>query len=155
MKTITFFYCLILAGCQILSNESQPAAERGLVLRAGESFGECLGYCRHELTLEQNSLVMISSGWEISGQIPDKKTVGRLDSEQRSALLGLLDLAAFERLEEQYGCPDCADGGAEWLEIERQGHTKRVTFEYGFPPSSIETIADTLRVIRSELRSHL
>jgi hypothetical protein len=34
------------------------------------------------------------------------------------------------------GCPDCADGGAEWLELGFEKEVKRVTFEYMHEPDA-------------------
>ena len=38
---------------------------------------------------------------------------------------------SFFILEERIGCPDCADGGSEWIEILANNKTYKVTFENG------------------------
>ena len=48
-----------------------------------------------------------------------------------------------------YGCPDCADGGSEWVEITHEGITKRVTFEaYNSIPENNELVIQ-LRELRT------
>ena len=45
---------------------------------------------------------------------------------------------SFFELPETIGCPDCADGRAEWLEIElMNGEKHKVTFEYRNEPASL------------------
>ena len=38
-----------------------------------------------------------------------------------------LDFELFMNLDTMYGCPDCADGGAEWFEIATSDTIKRIT----------------------------
>ena len=40
-------------------------------------------------------------------------------------------------LKEIIGCPDCLDGGAEWIEVSCDGKAHRVEFDYHAPPSAI------------------
>ena len=41
-------------------------------------------------------------------------------------LLELLDTEKFYALSEVIGCPDCADGGAEWIEIVTEEKTQKM-----------------------------
>ncbi len=62
-----------------------------------------------------------------------------------------LDIPVFYKLEGILGCPDCADGGAEWIEVElRNGNTHKVTFEYENEPPEMKGYIGKLR----ELISH-
>ena len=47
------------------------------------------------------------------------------------AALSELDDASLDPV---YGCPDCADGGAAYLELSRDGVSERVGMELGNPP---------------------
>ena len=51
----------------------------------------------------------------------------------------------FIKLDNVLGCPDCADGGGEWVEIKRNGRTYKVTFEYGNEPKDLSNIIGLLR----------
>ena len=42
-------------------------------------------------------------------------------------------------------CPDCADGGAEWVELGFENKVKRVTFEYMKEPEELKTLIPSLR----------
>lgn len=61
-----------------------------------------------------------------------------------------IDQESFKKLKSTYGCPDCADGGAEWVEIKVGMNTKRVTFEYGNPPEELKVLNEQLRAIQQQ-----
>jgi hypothetical protein len=61
----------------------------------------------------------------------------------------LVDAAALRRLEGVHGCPDCADGGAEWIEIGSAAGPIRVTFEYGATLDGIGALQAELRALRN------
>jgi hypothetical protein len=46
------------------------------------------------------------------------------------------------------GCPDCADGGAEWFEIVTNDTVERVTIEYGDSLEGLNNYIDLLRSVR-------
>lgn len=57
-----------------------------------------------------------------------------------------LNTNGFLALPTTIGCPDCADGGAEWLEIElKNGIKHKVTFEYNNEPSLLKDYILKLR----------
>jgi hypothetical protein len=58
-----------------------------------------------------------------------------------------VDTAAFRELEGVHGCPDCADGGAEWIQVET-ADPMRVTFEYGVDLDGIEDLQAEIRELR-------
>jgi hypothetical protein len=55
------------------------------------------------------------------------------------------EFVAFQKVEAQLGCPDCADGGAEYLELSHKGHKHRVTFEFGKAIPGFETLLAAAR----------
>jgi hypothetical protein len=77
-----------------------------------------------------------------------------LNADALSAIAKELDFRVINAMNEVYGCPDCADGGSEWIEIRNEEgteHTKRVTFEYGKAPKEIEKLVNLLRPLKEEL----
>ncbi|CAF3689426.1 unnamed protein product [Rotaria sordida] len=52
-------------------------------------------------------------------------------SSQWEQFVSLLDLETFTALADRIGCPGCADGGIEWIQVDWADATKRVTFESG------------------------
>jgi hypothetical protein len=55
------------------------------------------------------------------------------------------DITEFWNLPDRIGCPDCTDGGAEWIKIEKDGKTKKVVFEYRNDVEPIKNMQFVLR----------
>jgi hypothetical protein len=137
MKTtiIHIINILLVSICYSCSNEID---DKIVQINYGTSFGECVGYCKHELTIKSGSINYECSGW--NNQIPtltfsDSLTVSTWDSVRSN-----LNLKDFFDLPEVIGCPDCADGGAEWIMIKQtNGESHKVTFEYNNEPVLLKT----------------
>lgn len=115
-------------------------------VKYGTSFGECVGYCKHDLVLKSGTVTYNCSSWNASLQ-----QIVRTDMLNLSTWDGLklnLNTMDFFALPVSIGCPDCADGGAEWLEIElKNGNTHKVTFEYNNEPALLKNYIVKLREI--------
>ena len=46
------------------------------------------------------------------------------------------------------GCPDCADGGGEWIEVNVAGESHRVTFGNGVKIDAIQPLIERIRSLR-------
>lgn len=129
-----------------LSSCSNDAVYKNIKqLNYGTSFGECIGFCKHEVTLKTNKAT-----FKCYSVYPTLQTLTSTDSIKGSAVDSIysLDTNSFFNLPETIGCPDCADGGAEWLEVELTNGTKhKVTFEYQNEPASIKNQILKLREI--------
>ncbi|MFC2080394.1 hypothetical protein ACFLRQ_02855 [Bacteroidota bacterium] len=113
-------------------------------LSYGTSFGECLGYCKREITVS-GGITFTKSGWDTDGLLPDSSCSMTFIRDPLPDYLDDIDLDAFLALDETIGCPDCADGGAEWLELGFENEVKRVTFEYMNEPSELKDVIPSLR----------
>jgi hypothetical protein len=110
----------------------------------GTSFGECIGYCKRDLNMRKGLIAYNCTGWIDTIQ-PITRTETFSDSLWNSVGLNL-KLNAFFDLPGVIGCPDCADGGAEWLEVEMNSGSKhKVTFEYGNEPQTLKSCLPVLR----------
>ncbi len=118
-------------------------------IRYGTSFGMCGGYCKHDLTMTQNNSTYYCSGWT-EDVIPITKTE-KTNAQIWNSINTDLNINAFFDLPEMNGCPDCADGGAEWLEVVLStGEKHKVTFEYFNEPALIKQEIEQLREKLSE-----
>jgi hypothetical protein len=126
-----------------------PVDMEVMSVRAGTSFGFCVptAYCETTLEVVDGSAVLTRS----SRTLGDVRTPGTLTQGEWEALLAAVDEDTLRALPAVVGCPDCADGGAEWVEVVAADWTKRVTFEYGAAPREIEALAERLRRIRTRL----
>jgi hypothetical protein len=51
------------------------------------------------------------------------------------------------------GCPDCADGGGEWIEISNRHTSKKIVFEYNQSVPEINSLVTKLRRLRNKVAS--
>jgi hypothetical protein len=130
---------------------SEPIADTEtpsvLSLRSGTSFGMCAGYCVTELIIEDDAVRFTESAWPFANLPPKSRTLP-LSSAEREQILRLVDVGELEHLEGVHGCPDCADGGAEWIELQTPTDTIRVTFEYGRELAPIAELQAEIRALR-------
>jgi heat shock protein HslJ len=121
-----------------------------LSIQSGTSFGECLGYCWQEVTLTEGGVTLRQRGWDLA-IYPERSIWQPLAPGLWHRLTNLQEISLLQDLEDRIGCPDCADGGAEWLEIETTGSSKRVTYEHGSPPDVLRQLAEAGAQLRAEL----
>jgi len=118
-------------------------------IRYGTSFGECIGYCIRETTLHDTQITVQAKSRD-DGQATKTK-VAELPTADAMAIRSGIDVHQFQQLPSTIGCPDCADGGAEWLELQIEGETVRVTFEYGADIDGIGAGVLRLRELTQEM----
>jgi hypothetical protein len=143
-----FFIILLFFSCK---KEEQNNITK---ISYGTSFGMCIGYCNTKIDIEQTQVTQVSSSWN-SEKYPDKSCQKSIPAEKWKELVQCADSAAFTRLDSIYGCPDCADGGAEWLEITTPELKHKVTVEYSGPnrPAVLESLIKKLRELKDTLYS--
>ncbi|MCZ4225504.1 hypothetical protein [Pedobacter rhodius] len=112
----------------------------------GTSFGMCAGYCVQNLLISNLKLTFSKSK---NGQTPDTKTCTKtISQEEVNAIRDLLNNDKIAALPEVIGCPDCADGGAEWVSVNAGGKQYKITFDYGKAPKELEAAVAKLRVLK-------
>lgn len=116
----------------------------------GTSFGECLGYCNQYMKVYPQIATLKQYGWDESGELPQLDCALPLESYEFISIRDSVDVGNFFALDETYGCPDCADGGAEWVEISFDTMKHRVTFEYLNEPEELTPIVNSLRELMLE-----
>lgn len=106
----------------------------------GTSFGECIGYCKHQVTFKADSIKWICiCNACMSPVLMQKCYYEKTNSTLWDSIKTNISTSSFFALPTVIGCPDCADGGAEWLELTlNNGETHKVTYEYGNEPSVIK-----------------
>jgi hypothetical protein len=141
---------LLAAACTPVETEPELAltTTTAAVIRWGSSFGMCAGYCYEDLEIN-NATIRLTRTSRNPAQSP--RVVERpFSREAWQALLQGMAAAGLDRLEDVYGCPDCADGGAEWVELESRDGRKRVTFEFGSGPEPLQQVISELRSLREQ-----
>jgi len=118
-------------------------------IKTGTSFGECFGYCLSELNIIGTDADYFLNSWieddSVYQPVAISDTVGSTIWEDLNTQL---NFEIFMSLDSIIGCPDCADGGAEWFEIATNDTIKRVTIEYGDSLNGLNNLIDLLRSVR-------
>lgn len=131
----------------------EPFSGNIVSVKSGQSFGMCIGKCYNELIVENNSVTLKQIERKDRGG--DPQTIEHRDDTRLGQIktdLNNFSKKKFLKLDEVYGCPDCADGGAEWLEVRfTDGTSRKVTFNYGSTVEGFEKIISSLRAHRLSL----
>lgn len=85
-----------------------------------------------------------------SASFPPQTTPLNFTKDEWTKIVQAIDWDAFSQLPERIGCPDCADGGAEYIEIKTTIGSKRVTIELGANIPELEKLLPLLRKIRTD-----
>lgn len=142
LKLLLLFSFLTVAG-MLSSCKKEKTDEGKLKISYGTSFGMCAGYCNNQLLISDGK--MEAKRYNTEAKAAVKVCTGKMSDGDWSKLADSIDLSVFNQLKESYGCPDCADGGAEWVEIEYEGKKHKVTFEYGGEPKEMKPYISVLR----------
>ena len=131
------------------------APSSDLVVRTGWSFGMCLDKCEGTAEIRQDGATLRVKDRQPAPQ-PERAVWGAVSQQEWDTLL-----ATFETLPDvTVGCPDCADEGREWIEVEHKGSRRRLDFSCEAPiagevqrlqASRVQQLQDTTRAIRSRL----
>lgn len=120
-------------------------------INSGTSYGECFGYCIFELRLDNGDAIYKANGWEqYNNEFPNLILLDNLSQNYWQQLVDLIDFEYFYSLDDVYGCPDCADGGAEFIEIIYDGVSKQVTFNAYTEIDGIQELTLSLRSLRED-----
>lgn len=148
--------CTVLAalasGCKTPDNSTAPVVvQNGHVVSIlhGTSYGHCIGYCVKEERYQELSIRMMQFSRD-SVNYPGKISEVPLQDGEFAELISLIDWNKWNQLETVIGCPDCADGGAEYVEITTPQGTRRVTFDAGSDPDGLQKLLDKMRYRRRE-----
>lgn len=157
LKIISLLLIVLLTSClndpiDDDNGELEKISDKSITIKTGTSFGMCLGYCALEATITMNSVFYESSSWQ-KDKYPSKIYRESISSEEWESLISLIDMDEFETLDDAIGCPDCADGGSEWIEINIDKRVKKVIFEYGESLKGTNELLNKLRVIRDKYGS--
>lgn len=140
----------LASGCRTTQNASEPI--QVIYIKHGTSFGHCLGYCTKEESYQELSMTASQFNRD-STNFPSKHFRSDLSDGEFARIISAIDWKKWDKLPTVIGCPDCADGGAEYVEIKTNKGTKRVTFDAGSDPDGLENLLAILRGKREEMES--
>lgn len=126
--------------------DNEGTATEIVKIKYGTSFGECGGYCVYSAEFDNTDYNSENRSWQETEDFPniDCKIENPTDWEDLSSLASFDE---FKSLDEVIGCPDCADGGAEFIELFTANDSYKVTFEFGTPPDEVSSLQERIREI--------
>ncbi|MCM4169440.1 hypothetical protein KCTC52924_00475 [Arenibacter antarcticus] len=134
----------LIGGLVISCHNSEDNFSEIKQIGYGTSFGMCVGYCTMNIQLTPEKVVYSRSGW--NDQVAPISCSDNVTKASWNSLVNGIDFKEIVTLPEIIGCPDCADGGAEWVELEfSSGQRAKITFEYGNEPENLEMLINKLR----------
>jgi hypothetical protein len=149
MKLI--IYLVLLSGLGLTCSGNREETSRYTRLNYGNSFGMCVGYCIFVAELNPEMITYTRKGGGSGVNLPQKNCTIEITTVQWENIINALDTEEFLKLPAVIGCPDCADGGAEWLQITTpEGLRHRVTFEYGKYPDPVKAIMAELTQLKEQ-----
>lgn len=116
-------------------------------IKYGTSFGMCFGYCSKSITITNSVVDYEAYSYQGEEDFPTIYLSETIEEKEWNNLVGKINFNNFSLLDESIGCPDCADGGAEWIEIKMGDEVHRVIFEYGNEPRGVKGYIDELKIL--------
>ncbi len=147
MKLLLFSGLLLLTldQCTTKTPLAAPEATDPLTIRTGSSFGMCVGYCQRDYTLNGTTLTLTQTGTRSRDKTPTKTCQTTISPAEWVALKAAANFDTFSTKPATLGCPDCADGGAEYIELQTGDRKHRVTIEFGKTIPGFEPLVNALR----------
>ena len=145
-------FILLLGRCTNSFAPRKLTDADGLTIRTGTSAGMCVGYCVFDYELNGTSLTLTQRPNGVSPTLAAKTCQSTISQADLRELLASIDLDSFYKQPAILGCPDCADGGAEYIELQLGEQKHRVTFQYGQTIPGSEALVDKLRAHRADLK---
>lgn len=127
-----------------------PPSGPTTLVEAGWSFGECMGPCVGSVVFEGAKVTLTVQDWNMTAL---HVAHGILMTDAAAALEQLLAALDTAPLQAVYGCPDCADGGAFHVALNRNGVDSKHVYEYGQPPEVLKDLDQLVKAVIDALRN--
>ncbi|WP_441289334.1 hypothetical protein ACSRUE_00665 [Sorangium sp. KYC3313] len=166
MKPNTLFKVLALvasfpfaAGCALGAEEEPapgqqslgaPSDAEGIWLSTKYSFGLCAGECITTVSRDGAELSLTACTRD---QGCPRSNLAMLTDEGARTLDEIEDALSGAALDDRYGCPDCADGGATSVRLRRDGLETSHLYEYAEAPALLQALDRLVADLRLGLDS--
>ncbi len=95
------------------SKEQNPTESELVSIQWGKSFGMCRGYCFEEFTFTPDSVYRLRKSWQ--PELHPQQDSAWKEPAAYALFSAHANFDSLQILGDRLGCPDCADGGSEWL----------------------------------------
>lgn len=150
MARLLFTLTLLLVASAACSPTDLDSEARDVLIH-GVSFNMCTGYCHSVLEID-GTLVTLTETARQSMSFPRRIRTMHLTAEEAARIRQLANTEALSEVAGTHGCPDCADGGAEWIALHVQSATIRTTYDYRMNLEPIVELQEELRSLRQRIQ---
>lgn len=145
MRILAFLLLtLSLSACK--TKQSSQTESEISEITYGTHFGHCRGICRRELHFTKTESWFVTAGNDLKAN-PETISPREWDKSYWNKLTDQFPKTAFTKEDEVIGCPDCADGGKEYIAITTTKGTYKVTFEFTSEQKQLEPVLARLRAL--------
>ena len=148
MKTKTFH---LLAICGLITLSFFSCEKTNDTKTTRIIYGYSFGMANASQQIQLNEDLFLYENKSMASNM-DKRCSKATDKALLKDILNSPDLKNFHKLPAVYGCPDCADGGAEFIELEIDGKVYRVTYNYGKVPEELTDIVAKLKPVMGSFK---
>ncbi|MVM29872.1 hypothetical protein GO755_07500 [Spirosoma sp. HMF4905] len=154
MKSIAVSLLFIVVFGRCTTNLTPQTSETDeLIIRTGTKFGMCIGTnCVKDFVFNGTSVTLTQKDIQPREQPTSKSCESTISLADWQTLKANANLDTFSKQSTILGCPDCADGGAEYVEIQIGDQKHRVTFPYGETIPGFESLVSGLRSQRESIK---
>lgn len=142
---IVFAFLLIATITSCEKDEKKNLQTDYDYVKYGISFNMCLGYCIRSIKIFDSKIEYEKRGRDLNSNLPKIFVSESISNYYWISLVQKLNFDKFMQLDSIIGCPDCADGGAEWIEIKKNDKIHKITFGYGNEPETVKSFIGYLR----------
>jgi hypothetical protein len=140
---------LLFAG--FACSPTEPGANRAFDVLYGTSFNMCVGYCTTILTVRGTTAQLTETSHGDS-RFPRRVRALELTDTEAKRIRTLANADDVKRVEGVHGCPDCADGGAEWIAVRAGRTTIEARYDFRRTLDPIAELQTELRALRQRFQ---
>lgn len=122
-----------------------------MTVRNGTYLGDCLVHCDETISVSPDKVTYSLTSKVADARNPDIHADSAPPPGVWDELERALDWTAVSALPERVGLPDAADSGGEFLEVSRDGETKRIDFPHSADVPEVAPLLAALRDLRARL----
>ena len=142
MKRIYLFFATAILGVGCTNKIGSNAGITQITYSV--EYGMCEGYCLKTYKITPNELVKESRSRDTAAMLTKTETKS-ITNEEWNSLLNSFMAKDVDSMQEQYGCPGCADGGIATISLSKKRVIKTIRFEEENPPAEIIELMNKIK----------
>ena len=129
--------------------QSHPQGKENIVyyIKYGKNETKCEGYCFHEAMIDSINIATTNRSLQAEKNYPPKTDNAATTGAHWNMLIKSTEMNSFFSIPEKIGNPGVGSENTEWIEINYEGKTHKVTFD-STGPDEYEGINNLLKILK-------